>query len=194
MRLQQATVRGIPTRHRKAQSVLELPHSDDIQDPEMPRPPAPTKRDILLKRLRPLFKFACREQQTTGANTTFDRINKECSVMTLGKFLIFCNILKVPSEKLTRFVLIEKFKKNAEGFHDINFDKFVELLDLLNKIDDTLYGRIVVEDSPTMKGKLKSVRTPFAIHDKEYFREVKLPGTARKELTSHSGQLSYSLR
>lgn len=114
--------------------------------------------------------------------------------MNLGKFLILCSTLKVPSEKLTRFVLIEKFKKNTEGFHDINFEKFVELMDTLNKIDDTLYERIVVADSPNFKGRLKSVRTPFAIHDKEFFRELKLPATSRKELTSHSGQLSYSLR
>ncbi|MBS1889949.1 MAG: hypothetical protein JST59_01535 [Actinobacteria bacterium] len=179
MRMQQATIRGIP-RHRKAQSVVEISNSQEIENPESLKLPTPTKREILLKRLKPIFKFACREQQTTGINTTFDRINQECSIMNLGKFLMFCNAVKVPSEKLTRFVLIEKFKKNAEGFRDINFDKFVELLDTLQQIDSTLYDRIVVHDSPVAKSRLKSVRTPFAIHEKEYFRELRMPVTARK--------------
>jgi len=115
-------------------------------------------------------------------------------VINLGKFLILCSTLKIPSEKLTRFVLIEKFKKSCEGFHDINFDKFVELMDTLNNIDETLYNRILIADSSDLKSRLKSVRTPFAIHEKELFRMSRSPETARKELTSHSGHMSYSLR
>jgi hypothetical protein len=69
--------------------------NEDMLDPEVPCYPLITKRDLLLKRLKPIFKFVCSEQQSTGS--TFDRISKQGSHMNLGKFLIFCNTLKICS-------------------------------------------------------------------------------------------------
>ena len=39
--------------------------------------------------------------------------------MTLGKFLIFCHGYGITSETLNKYVLMEKFKKAAEGRKEI---------------------------------------------------------------------------
>lgn len=62
-----------------------------------------------------MFDFYCKQQQNVGANTTFDRISHECSVMNIGKFMIFCHGYGIINDTLTKYVLMEKFKKTAEG-------------------------------------------------------------------------------
>lgn len=52
--------------------------------------------------------------------------------MDAGKFLILCKNLQIPSEKLTRFVLMEKFKKIASGSKYLDYDGLITLLDKLN--------------------------------------------------------------
>jgi len=82
-----------------------------------------------------VFDFYCKQQQNVGTNTTFDRISHECSVMNLGKFLIFCHGYGVTSEQLNKYALMERYKKIAEGRKEIGFEKFVELVKSLKDID-----------------------------------------------------------
>lgn len=56
-------------------------------------------------------------QENIGVLNTFDRIKNDVNHMTLGKWMIFCKTFHVMSDRLTRFVLMEKFKKIADGFH-----------------------------------------------------------------------------
>jgi hypothetical protein len=94
------------------------------------------------RRLAIVFDFYCKQQQNVGSNTTFDRISHECSIMNLGKFMIFCHGYGVTTESLNKYVLMEKFKKIAEGRSEINVDKFVELVKLLRDIDPDLTTRV----------------------------------------------------
>jgi hypothetical protein len=63
--------------------------------------------------------------------------------------------------------LIEKLKKNAEYFPEIDFAKSVALLDTLNQFDNTLFERIVTNAYANKKPKLNSIRIPFAMREED---------------------------
>lgn len=152
--------------------------------------PAGSKVDqeaTLSRRLGIVFDFYCKQQQNVGSNTTFDRISHECSVMTLGKFLIFCHGYGVTSEQLNKYVLMEKYKKIAEGRKEITIDKFVELIKVLRDIDPELTTRVNLDSDKTFKQKLKILNIPFSTkggmkHEPTILHQPKL--------TSHSGKTS----
>ena len=94
-------------------------------------------RKLIEGRLERLFRHYCTQQQNLGANTTFDRIKHECEMMTVGKFLLFCKNTCIFSDKaITKLFLTSKFKKISEGFKEIGFEKFKELM---SEIDEEYF-------------------------------------------------------
>ena len=78
-------------------------------------------RDRLLK----LFQFYCQQQPNLGAKPTFDHIKGQNELMSLGKFMQFCQYTKVfHCKQITKEMLMIEFKKKAEGRIEIVFDTF----------------------------------------------------------------------
>ena len=52
-----------------------------------------------------------------GGHITFDRINNECSSLTLGKFMVLCNATNLITKEtaLDKNKVVNTFKKIAEG-------------------------------------------------------------------------------
>lgn len=110
--------------------------------------------------------------------------------MNLGKFLIFCHGYGVTTEQLNKYLLMEKFKKIAEGRKEIAVEKFVELLRSLREIDPDLTNRIHLDSEKMFKQKLKMLNIPFSTkggmkHEPTVVHHPKL--------TSHSGKTSEEL-
>ena len=82
-----------------------------------------------------IFEFYCKQQQNIGVGATFDRINHECSNMSIGKMLAFAKLTGIMNDKINKDLIMRKFRLICEGKKSIDFDKFYELINIFGTID-----------------------------------------------------------
>ena len=86
-------------------------------------------RKAIKDRLLKLFNFYCFQQSNLGARPTFDHIKSQGDLMSLGKFMQFCQFTKVfQTKEMSKDILMIEFKKQAKGKIEIEFEAFEELL------------------------------------------------------------------
>ena len=57
--------------------------------------PFRSKKEKVEKGLKIIYEYYCSQQQSNGAHATFERIEKNFSVMNLAKLMMFCDDFKV---------------------------------------------------------------------------------------------------
>ena len=84
--------------------------------------------------------------------------------MTIGKLLVYSKAYDVLGGKITRELLMQRFKRVSEGKKTIDFEKFYVLLVGLSEIDPSLFVRLQFND-PDLHRKLKFVKNAFYTQD-----------------------------
>ena len=56
-----------------------------------------------------------------GGQQTFDRLEEESSTMTIGKLLVYAKAYKMFNDKITKELLIQRFRKISDGKRAMNF-------------------------------------------------------------------------
>jgi len=65
-----------------------------------------------------------------GNDPTFEQIQHKSQTMTVNKFMIFCRDFNITSvnNQLSRPLLVDLFKKNAECYKEMNIEQFMTIL------------------------------------------------------------------
>ena len=94
----------------------------------------------------------------------------------MGKFLLFCKNTGIFSDKsITKLFLTGKFKKVSEGFKEIGFDKFKELMTEIDEEYIKLKKQKVEGDVPSYEARLMLQSKHF----EKMKKDVDLPFTTR---------------
>ena len=84
--------------------------------------------------------------------------------MTIGKLLVYAKSYGMLNIFITKQMLMQKFKKLAEGKRAIDFEKFYVLLTELSNVDNNLINRLELNDENLYK-KVKFANYPFHTQD-----------------------------
>ena len=79
------------------------------------------KGDLLKKNAKMAFLSFCKNQMELGGIRTFDLIEEEASTMTIGKLLVYSKAYDVLGGKITRELLMQRFKRVSGGKRTIDF-------------------------------------------------------------------------
>ena len=84
--------------------------------------------------------------------------------MTIGKLLVYAKTYGITNQFITKQMLMQKFKKLADGKRAIDFETFYVLLTELSAIDNSLINRLELNDENLYK-KVKYANYPFHTQD-----------------------------
>lgn len=112
--------------------------------------------------------------------------------MNIGKMLAFGKLTGIMNDKITKELIMRKFRLICEGKKAIDFDKFYELINIFATIDQALIPRLGVDEKEAFKEKLKMISKPFYTQDSNG-REIKKSNIFIPVLTAHSGKTSDAL-
>lgn len=154
-----------------------------------------------------LFDFYCKQQQNIGKNSTFDKINHNCQTMTIGKFVGFAQACKLSyvkqssysEAKIDKNILVNTFKKFAEGKREIDFKVFFNIFEDLKKYDDKIVTRLGLGEEGSsginkLKDQLKYFNLPFNTRDPQGRETAPHKRIFIPKLTAHSGKIEDQLR
>ncbi|CAD8117605.1 unnamed protein product [Paramecium sonneborni] len=128
-------------------------------------------RDVLYK----VFEFYSKQQYIQGQYATFERQQYESSIFTVGKWMHFCRDFLI---KINHSKLLELFKKKAKNSKELNFDQFIQLLNLLAEEEginfDQYQNNLGLDNWKLCVQKMKTFQKPFQMKDKtERITDVK---------------------
>ncbi|CAK57837.1 unnamed protein product (macronuclear) [Paramecium tetraurelia] len=125
--------------------------------------------------LRRVFDFYCKQQYVPGQFATFDRQQYEATVFTVGNWMHFCRDFQV---KINTSKLLELFKRQAKNSKELNFDQFVQLLNILAGEEGTNCGQYLtslgLDNWKACVQKMKTFQRPFQMQDQaERIKDIK---------------------
>ncbi|CAD8207570.1 unnamed protein product [Paramecium octaurelia] len=122
--------------------------------------------------LQRVFDFYCKQQYIQGQFASFERQQYEATIFTIGKWMHFCRDFQV---KINSSRLLELFKKQAKNSKELDFDQFIQLLNVLageEGIDCGSYQTNLGLDSwKVCVQKMKTFQRPFQM--KGQFERIK---------------------
>lgn len=119
---------------------------------------------VIKKNSKVIFDFYCKQQMSLAKNLSFERIERESTMLTMNNLLIMAQMMNFYSSSVTKQLLMGKFRKLSGGKQDISYDKFDTLLSELQIIDPTLVARSEL-NSPQLFLNLKTKNYPFNTQD-----------------------------
>ncbi|CAD8111042.1 unnamed protein product [Paramecium primaurelia] len=125
--------------------------------------------------LHKVFDFYCKQQYVQGQFASFERQQYEASIFTIGKWMHFCRDFQV---KCNSARLLELFKKQAKHSKELDFDQFIQLLNVLAIEQEVDFGQyqsnLGLDNWKVCVSKMKTFQRPFQMKDQyERIKDIK---------------------
>ncbi|CAD8096825.1 unnamed protein product [Paramecium primaurelia] len=128
-------------------------------------------KEVIVK----VFDFYCKQQYVQGQHATFERQQYEASIFTVGKWMHFCKDFQIKAKNQR---ILELFKKYAKNQKELNYDQFIQLLNMLaieeGQDQEQFIVSLGLDNWKLCQQKMKPFQKPFQMRDKdERIKEVK---------------------
>ncbi|CAK66738.1 unnamed protein product (macronuclear) [Paramecium tetraurelia] len=125
--------------------------------------------------LQRVFDFYCKQQYIQGQFASFERQQYEASIFTIGKWMHFCRDFQV---KINSSRLLELFKKQAKNSKELDFDQFIQLLNVLAVEEGHDCGQyqanLGLDNWKVCVSKMKTFQRPFQMKEQsERIKDIK---------------------